>query len=356
MNEAQRLVRKAARTPWRVIEEREFWTPEFCRAFCEWCGEQAYEDPNTALMRAQIAMQLAIRTGDRHSLAKAHCVMAASFRMVSVLNRSEEELKKALKLAGSCPCCLADVYRCMGGIRLFQLRLDDAMACAENAINHYRTLGNEDGVGRTLIWRGVVHCLQGKTDAALEDEKRALRLLSPSTTPPFYYASALTNIAAILAKGEERHFEHASGYLETFRSQLSGIKGFTAVRLRLSWTHGLILGRLGERKRALQMLRKARTRLLNTRQDAEVLAITADIGRLYCETDKFHNLADLIRDSLVTLGDACGTRSLLQNVLHAAERELAETREHVTRLRAAVAVSVPSLFDAGPTLETIAAP
>ncbi len=342
MDDVRHLVRKAARNLYRVVEDPEFWTPEFCRAFFEWCGIQAYEKPKTVLMRGQIALEVAAKTGDSHTLTKAHGVMALAYRRVSVLELAEEELKTALTLAQSCPCCLADILRVEGIVRIYQLRFDDAIRCLDKAIGHHRTLGNEGGIGRCLISRGVALWRLGRTDDALEDERQALQLLA-SGTPEFFYIAALTNTAHFLTKGDDEHFAQAEPVLEELRVRLHGVEGLTAVRICLSWTHGLILVRLGERKRGLQMLRKARKRLLNRRQDAEVIAITADISALYCDTRMFRYIKDLIHDCLENLRNVSGTRPLLEKVLDGAERELDETRQRLAELREAVSVAVPTL-------------
>ncbi len=354
MEDTRRLLKKAARNLYRVLEEPEFWTPAFCQAFCEWCGEQAYETPKSALVRGQIAVELAAKAGDTHSMAKAHSIMASGYRMLSVFAQSDEELELAFTFAGSCPCCLSDIYRCRGNVRLFQHRFDDAIICFDQASDHYRALGNEDGVGRALISRGIALWRLGKIDDALGDERRALQLLAPDT-PEFFYLAALTNTAAFLVMGEDRHFAEAEPSLKTLRDHLAGIDGMTAVRIYLRWIHGLVLARLGERKRALQMLRKVRARLLHRRQDAEVIAVTADISNLYCDTKMFRYIKEIIRDCLAVLGNVSGTRPLLEGVLEAAERELDETRTRLVELREAVSVSVPALYEV-PSLTSTTAP
>ncbi len=342
MGDTGRLLKKAARNLYRVLEDPEFWTSDFCRAFFEWCDVQAYETPDSALVRGQLALDLAAKTGDRHTLAKAHAVMASAYRRFSVPERCHAELETALRLAGSCPCCLSEVYRRLGGILIFQSRFREACEYLDQAAAHFRQLGDEDGVGRTLITRGVALLRLGRIDAALDDERRALQLLAPDT-PQFFYIAALTNTAGFLATGERKHVAQAEPFLNELRTRLAGIRGLTIVRIYLSWTHGLVLAHLGERKRGLQMLRKARTRLLHRRQDAEVLAITSDISTLYCDTGRYPYIVDLVDDCLSLLGDVSGTRPLLQKVRLAAERELEETRRRLVDLREAVAVSVPTL-------------
>ncbi len=339
MDDVARLLKKAVRNLYRVLEDPEFWTPEFCRALFDWCEEQAYEAPATVLVRGQLAIDLAAKTGDAHTVARAHGILASAYRRDAIA-RADTEIQTALTKAGGCPCCLSEIYRLLGGIRIFQQRFAEAKDCLDKAIVAYQELGDDDGIGRTLVSRGVALLKLGEIDAALEDERRALRLLAG---PDFFYLAALTNQAAFLATGEDRHFVQAEPFLNGLRSQLVGKRGITAVRIVLSWIHGLVLARLGERQRALQMLRKTRSRLLRRRQDAEVVAITADISSLYCDTGKFHSIVNLVTDSLSRLGDVSGTRSLLKKAREAAELELDETRRRLAEVRNAVAVSVPPL-------------
>ncbi len=353
MGDTERLVKKAAKNLYRVLEDPEFWTPEFCRTFFDWYDVEAHENPNSALVRGQLALELAGKTGDIHTMAKGHGLMATAYRRDAIA-RAGGEIQAALKLAGSCPCCLSDIYRRLGGILLHQQNFVEAKDCLDKAIAAYRELGDEDGIGRTLVSRGVAWWKLGEIDAALSDERRALHLLVPPT-PELFYLAALTNQAAFLATGEQRHFVQAEPFLSGVRGQLAGIRGITAVRIVLSWIHGLVLARLGDRQRALQMLRNTRSRLLRRRQDAEVVAITADISNLYCDTRKYRSIVDLVSDSLSRLGDVSGTRVLLKNVLAAAERELDETRRRLAEVRNAVAVSVPTL-NTCPTLSSVVTP
>ena len=352
MDSMGRLLKKAVRNLYRVLEDPEFWTPEFCRVYFDWCEEQAYEDPETVLIRGQLAIELARKTGNTHTVTKARAILAAAYRREAI-TRADIEIQAALTQANSCPCCLSEIYRLLGGIRVFQQRFAEAKDCLDKAIVAYRDLGNEDGIGRSLISRGVAWWKLGEIDAGLEDERQALRLLAP-TTPDLFTLAALTNQAAFLATGEDKHFIQAEPFLNGLRARLVGIRGITSVRIALSWIHGLVLARVGERQRALQMLRKTRSRLLRRRQDAEVVAITADIASLYCDTGKYRCIVELVGDSLSRLGDVSGAHAL-EKVLNAAELELDETRRRVAELRNAVTVPIPTLT-IPPTLASVVAP
>ncbi|MEM7584176.1 MAG: hypothetical protein AAF560_12385 [Acidobacteriota bacterium] len=165
MDEVRRLVRKAEKNAYRMLEEPKFWMPEFCSAFFEWCGAQASEPPDTVLIRGQVAIELTTRTGNSHSLSKAHGAMALADRRMLLLDLAEKELETAFRLAQSYPCCLAQTFRCQGIVRLHQKRFTDAIDCFNRASTHHRTLGNTDGIGRCLIARGLAHWPRRSPDA-----------------------------------------------------------------------------------------------------------------------------------------------------------------------------------------------
>ncbi len=337
----QALIKKAARNQYRVIEDPQFWTPAFCRAFFDWCDQQAYDYPDGLLVRGELALELAKKTDDRHAIAKAHGVKASAYRMLSLYEHSDGELATAFRVAESCPCCLGELLRRQGILRIHQRRFAESITALDDAIGNCRKNNDRDGVGRVLVSRGVALWKLNQTDEALREQREALTLLSPFS-PQIYHLGILTNIAQFLATADEALFALADDYCVEFRAYLVGLDGFSAVRVRLSWAHGLILVRLGERKRGLQMLRKARKALMHARQDSEVIAITADISTIYCDTGKYRLIADLVREILSKLGDVSGTRPLLKKILRKAERERADTREYVLALRAAVSASIPS--------------
>ncbi len=352
--DVKNLIKKAERSLYRIVEDRQFWTPEFCRAFFDWCDQQAYEFPDAAIRRGDLALELARKTGDDHVQARAHGVMASAYRMRSLYSMSEGEFTLSFQRAGSCSCCLADTYRRQGISRMYQLKIDSSITLYDKALAHYTEIGDDDGIGRTLVSKGISLWRLDRIYEALEHERAALRMLAPDT-PTVYHVAALTNTAQFLVAANEEEFAFADEYCIEFRDYLAGREGFTFVRVRLSWSHGLILLRLGERKRGLQMLRKARKALMRARHDAEVIAITADIIYAYCDSAKYHFIVEIINDTIEKLGNVQGARALLEKILHAADWKLEETREHSSRLRKTVNVSVPFLLSAD-TKEAFLAP
>ena len=314
------LIKKAARNQYRVIEDPEFWTPVFCRAFFDWCDQQAYDNPDGVLIRGELALELAKKTDDPHAVARAHGVKASAYRMLSLYERSEAELTIGFRYAESCPCCLSELYRRQGILRIHERLFAEAIPIFDAAISNCQKNNDRDGIGRVLVSRGVALWKLNQIEEALHSQHEALSLLSP-LAPQIYHLGVLANIAQFLATASEKVFAHAENYCVEFRAYLAGLDGFTAVRVRLSWAHGLILVRLGERKRGLQMLRSARKALMHAGQGSEVVAITADISRIYCDTGKYHFIASLVREvisecsesSEMSLAPAhCWTRSFVR--------------------------------------------
>ena len=143
----KKLLKKAERNLYRVIEDPQFWTPAFCRAFFDWCDEQAYEFPDSAIRRGDLAVELSKKTGDPHVRARAQGVIAIAYRLVSVFDRAEAEFDQGFRRAGSCSCCLSDLCRRKGSMRMYQKQFANSIALYDQAIAHYHAIGDIDGIG-----------------------------------------------------------------------------------------------------------------------------------------------------------------------------------------------------------------
>ncbi|MCP4549749.1 MAG: hypothetical protein GY835_25115 [bacterium] len=339
------LLTKAERNLDRVTKDKEFWRPRFCRAFFDWCDENAFDAPNLAVKRASMAVEIAEKTNDRHLVCRAMGLLVSGHRMVSEFEEARIVLNNALALAEGCSCCLCDLYRRKGLLHLYQADNEEAHKFFNLAIAEYKNIEDTDGVGRTLVSRGISHFYLVGVDEALADEDRALQLLS-SETPQIFHLAALNNIAGFLALGDERHFSRVSQHLANFREKLKGVDGFSSVRVRLRWIDGLVLARIGEYRRAIQMLENAQGALLRLRQDPEVVAISADLSRLYYEKENYRAINRVASKCLRTIDVQGKVRSLLERLASFAARETKRTLDVITSLRAAVDVPVPCLIEA----------
>ncbi len=338
------LLTIAFREPEKLPKEKRFLKAPLLLAYFDACDNEAYDSPELAVERASHGLAAAEKTENPHLVHRANGLLASAYRVQSDYNTAQTLLDETIAQSDSCPCCLSDIYRRKGILAQYMSLDDDAMRHYNTAIDHYKACDDPDGVGRTLIARGLLHAQVRMIEKALEDEKEGFRLLSPNT-PGIYRFAAVLNTAVALTYGNEEHFSKALPYLERFRVALMGLDGLTTVRIHLRWLTGLVLVRQDEnRKKALRMLKDARQALVKIRHDAEVIAISTDIGRLYCDTLKYKLILELLSDTLSLPGQLWGTRPLIEKAAHLARRELPGIPACLVKARNMICICMPSLI------------
>lgn len=347
------LLTLAAQNPHRVAVEKRFWNIEFCTRFIDWCIDQAFDLPETAMEMATVALHAANQTHNRHAVARALALKSSAYRLESNIPLAKKLMQKARDQAGSCPCCLFEINR-RGGILAEEAgHTHQALQLLDSAVTYAQRLQDSDAVGRILVSRGISHNKLGNFEQALADENKALQLLSTSS-PKVFHLAAMINMGWILVGSNDATFARASSYLSSFENRLVGKRVPSIVRHKLKWLDGLILARLGDRKRALEKLRNVRSALIRSRHDADAIALTADIVQIYLQTSSFRSIANIVRHSIVTVGDIANTRPILERLASYANREIAESsQECVGRIRDLLQVNMPS-FITSPTASPVA--
>lgn len=338
------LLTLASQNPHRVAVEKRFWRADFCAQFIDWCADRAFESSKIASELAAIALHAANETGNRHSIARALAFKGSAYRIEANDKLARHYLNLAREQASQCPCCLCDVDR-QGGIFAEETgHSRQALELYDSAITFAHQTGNTDAVGRTLVSRGISLNKLGDFDRALDDEQKALQLLSTSS-PKVFHLAAMINLGWILVDGTEAHFAQATSHLATFEKRLHGQRVPSIVRHKLKWLDGLILARLGERKRALEKLRNVRSALIRSRQDADAVALTADIVQIYLQTSSFRSIASIVRDSMLTIGNVAETQPILEKLVSFAHREMSgESQDCVLKIRTVLNVNMPSFI------------
>lgn len=345
----ERLLKAARVDPYKTVVDKRFWIFDFLAAFIEWCDAQAFEEPQKAVERSFVALELAKRVADNHGLVRATALHGSAYRMQGKQRETETIFSEAEALAveAKCPCCHGEVLRRRAVHLQHRRQFSESLLLLETALDKFSldTACDPYAIGKAEVNRGVSLKYLNRAEEAMDSQYRALRLLD-HRSPERFHLAALTNIAFILVDSDMASIQRAEYFIQQFRGKLKGVKNFTVVRVKLRWIHGLVCARLGERKRALQMLRKVKKSLIKLRQDNDAIAISADISALYCDTSKYHLISEVIRDSLSKLGSAVGDQveALLTDVQKAAQRETAETRELILALRQKVNASIPCIL------------
>lgn len=338
-----RLLRKAKLEPKQVLTSREFWKPDFCHRFLAYCAETAFFDPPRAIGLASLGVRLATRTADHRALSLAFGVLGSAHRLLGQPEKSELCFKVAATKAQGDIYCLADLTRRFVPLRVLQSRRDEALEVANHAIDLYKTLDKPDGLGRGMLYRGIVLLRMGRLGDALADFHIALELLSPTESEIFYTAT-LYNITLALAKGSDQQVTEALSRLENLKKGLKGKPDIHLVRVKLRWTEGLLYLRQGQYLRGRRRLENVKDALLKLGLPLEVAAITADLATAY--HPNYRSIQRVAETTLRRQPFEPAISSLFQNVIAAAKAERDSVLEHLAAIRQAV--SHPSLPAAVP--------
>jgi tetratricopeptide (TPR) repeat protein len=293
--------------PYYVIVNRSCHTPEFCYEFIDQFNEITFDRPDQSLERAFVVRKLAELTRDSHLVSKSFSVLATAYRTEGLpAPKVDSLIAMALDLAADCPRCLAEALRRKGIIYLYRKEFQEGCRHLSSAIDYSKEVGNNDGVARALISRGVGFYSLGHIDEAILDEERALELLSVRS-PSRYYISILINVAAILILAKEqdrpkkeRMLDDTLEILDRLAEILKGQKRrHERVRVIMRWIRGLIHAAKGERRTAFRLLFSARSGIERLGMRAEILAISADLAKLYKLSPRDND------DQVILLAERC---------------------------------------------------
>lgn len=283
------MLTKAESDPYCVLANRNCHNPEFCYAFIDQFNEITFDRPKESLERAFVVRRLAHLTRDPHLIAKSTSVLATAYRIEGLSSlRIDSLIADAEALAGGCICCLAEILRRKGVILLYRKDFQAGCSALSTSADYFRQLGNLDGVARSLISRGAGFSALGHFDAASEDERRALELLSVGS-PSRYYISILINMTSIMVSSIEHELEEKEEVLKAALKLLARLAAILRgqkrrherVRVIIRWIKGLICAVRGKRKDAFRLLYSARRGLDRLGLDSEVVAVSADLAKLY---------------------------------------------------------------------------
>ncbi len=340
----KRMLTSAKKNPRRITYDEKFWNREFLDHFMDWCGAESTFRPGLAVHRASLAFRAARALGDKHSKCRALALLGTAHRLQGNHQEAEKLFAHAENGENRCICCLGDIYRRRGCLRLSQNETNSAIDCFNKGIVLCKANLDWDGVGRILITRGQANNQAGNLKQAVADERDALKLLSIDT-PQVFHLAAVTNMGCALVYGADEHFLEAATAFSSFENKLQGVSGFTEIRQNLRWLDGLVLARLNHRRRALPKLRTVRKSLIGAQLVDDAVAITADISALYGETKRYQNIVDMTTECLSELRVGGDTRKNLEDLLLFARRETSRVFQYIVKIRSGLDVPIPFIFE-----------
>lgn len=280
----KRMLTKVRRHPAAVLRDRRCRKPEFCQDFFDLCDDVALQEPKASPKYAAYAVELAHEIGDPHLILRAQGVVVHAH----IANRQWREAQGVLDdtrpaAFSCCEACRGDWLKRHADL---QLETRDGDGALEKLAQARREMGpdvDDDTLGRHHFLTGISHHVNEDPDRAVRDAGRTLMELDLDS-PRGYFLDTLAFCACFLQlHGERHHYEQTLEHLGRFMGRIKGLKGWTDVRVRRSWVEGLVRGRLGHRRSALDLLDIARLALFKTGPVHHATAVTFDEGHLYAQ-------------------------------------------------------------------------
>ena len=357
-----RLLNRMEAEPWRVLEDRRCHKPEFCLAFIERCDQRALEASHDAIEHGRAAVALAEKIGQSHLLnlargALMHALIDARDHEAAE-RLSEDYLEDA---SACCAECSSDWRRRLADLMVESRRPGRALELIGQAMANRDPALDPDTRARFFFIRGIAHHLKGHQEAALDDMVTTLLELDLDS-PRGYFTDSLAFIACILDRDrslDERALDDLERFIERLKNEKRGWKD---VRLRYRWVGGLIDGRLGNFRRAIERLDNVRRELVDQGPAHHAVAATIDLCQVLArsgDVTRFHPVAREIKICLHRMPSkktqGGGWRHLEPALRQGLERILAGLRTHskrtlveLVKLRRSFVAVIPGIL--GPVL------
>ncbi len=344
-----RLLNKVEKDPDQALEDPRCLNPYFLARYFDLCDGKALDAPWVAADYAEVAVELARRTGDRHLMHRAAGVAAhaliGSAQWQQAAAALEEYRQPALEC---CPACAGDWLRRYGDLVVETSDPRSAGALLELSA---KVLGEElddDARGRILFLQGIAHHYSSDCGRALEAAGQALELLSLSS-PRGYFLDAVAFLACFVETNQERRYdEQALEFLLRFGARIKGLRRWQEVWDRVHWVEGQLHARLGHPRRARRRLGRARKAHVKRSPHHWALAIGVDEALLYakrgCDEFTDHPIRTIIlscANELKLDAELGGHLAKLWDLLRGAP---SDAHEYLSQFRRSFKVPVPGLL------------
>lgn len=297
---------------------------------CERSFAAGPDHPERSRELARLAVDLAARIDDgpeseplRADLrGLAWAQLGNAERIASDLHAAETAFERAgehLRAGTGDPLARARLLGFRASLQSDRSHFDQAVELARRAASLYRRLGDEHGVGRTLLKLATFHAYRDELEAACDRLDEALGLLDAEREPRLQFV-AHHNRASYLER---------AGRLDEASAELAAAGELAEARLdrlRLRWLAGRIALRRGELASGEQSLGEVRSAFVDRGLGYEAAQVSLELAVLYAEQGR---LADQKRlaEEIVPLFAARGVhpeaRAAIALYCDAARREAA---------------------------------
>lgn len=283
-----------------VEEDEELHTWGFCQLLLRKSREAVFHDPGKAVELANLALRIVRHLGEAYDPNWVRDLRARCFAYLGNARRVLGELRSADDAFVKAERCLsrsssgnlevqAEILDLKSSLRRAQRRLDEALELTDRALELYQELGDEHGLGKTLLKKAKILEEFGDHGQAIEILQKAAKEIDAAQEPQLLFYGRFNLLSCLVAAAR---FEDAEKLLVE-------IGGWTEQRaqpidlLRLRWIEGLIdlgQGRLGPAEAAF---REVQREFLGRRMGYDAALVSLDLALLYAQENCTEDLKRL---------------------------------------------------------------
>ena len=285
----QRLLHRVDQDPLRALDDRRCHKPDFCLQYFDLCDaralgcdHRALAEPRLVLAHAEVGVELAEKSGDVHVVHRGLGTLAHAYLAIEQPEKAWDVLADyRTRAERCCSACLADWLRRYGD---YLVEIREGAQAFEVLNRSLSKTGDVETASLTRFVRGISHHYLTDRDAALADEFAVLE--SPALgAPRGYFLDAIAVIAVLLRGAESLHDQRVLEILLRFDERLLDVRDWTEVRTRLNWVLGQVYARLGNMRRAIDLLESVRRKLLKSGPIRHAVAAAIDLALILCRRE-----------------------------------------------------------------------
>jgi tetratricopeptide (TPR) repeat protein len=269
----------------------------FCQFLLKKSLEAGFGDPTAAVNFANLAVKISLRLGDVYHpewvqdiRARALAYLGNSRRVLGELRSADDAVRFAvsgLKEGTGDPRLLAELLDFQSSLRRAQRRLPEALTCAGQALDLYKSCEDSHGIAKTTLAKVQILKELGDLEGAIELLER--NEIDPIREPRLFAYARYNLLGCLPLAGR---FKEAEDLLPEVR-QLFGVGEQAVNLLRLRWTEANIalgLGRIAEAESAFHEVQAA---FLERSMAYDAALVSLDLAVVYLRERKLPELKQL---------------------------------------------------------------
>ncbi len=317
MRSAEDLLAELLRSPApgrqrRIREDERFHSLKLCQLLRSHGKAHWFSNPAAARDAAELAVGVAecldpgrygaILTADARALSWAY--LGNACRIASDSWRAEGALRRAWSHHRQGQGELdteGELLVITSSLRILQNRFDAALQYADQAIAVYRSLGDGQREGATLIKKGMAMAGSGRFQAAIMETRAGLLRIGAASDPRLLLIGKQNLGWDLLESGE--HAE-AGRLLPELRS-LGHDCADNTLQARIDWLEGSFASHLGRFGEAERRLGETRDFFLRHESGVDVVLISLHLAEVLARAGKPRRVREIL-DEVIPLGEAMG--------------------------------------------------